>query len=392
MCDTIAIVEKDRVFFAKNSDRDINEAQILEWHPRRAHAEGASLQCTWITIPQVRETHAVLLSRPYWMWGAEMGANEFGVTIGNEAVFTKAGYAKSGLLGMDLLRLALERSTTAEEAVNIITALLQEHGQGGGCSHENRSFSYHNSFIVADPTQAYVLETAGKETATEMIQGVRTISNGLTISGFAERHSNRLYTYFAAAHERQCRTTLLARENRSLMGLMGTLRDHGGPAWPHYRLSNGAMGGPCVHAGGLLAASQTTASWVAELRPGNHAHWVTATAAPCTSLFKPVSVLHPVDLGPSPEDKADDSLWWTHERFHRAAMGFPEQAGAFLGRERDPLERLWMNNTPTTEEAFAAHRSMLKRWSKQIFMGTDHRPAFVRRYWNKRNTRAGLLL
>ena len=85
------------------------------------------------------------------MWGAEMGTNEHGVTIGNEAVFTREPYAASGLTGMDLLRLALERSRTAAEAVQTIVSLLEEFGQGGLCSLERAGFTYHNSFIVADP-------------------------------------------------------------------------------------------------------------------------------------------------------------------------------------------------------------------------------------------------
>ena len=47
------------------------------------------------------------------IWGAEMGVNEHGVSIGNEAVFTKAKREHPGLLGMDLLP-PLERASTAE--------------------------------------------------------------------------------------------------------------------------------------------------------------------------------------------------------------------------------------------------------------------------------------
>src|SRR3990172_11267895 len=150
MCDTMVVVEPGRVMFAKNSDRDPNEAQLLEWQPPRAHPADSTVQCTRISIPQVPETHAVLISRPFWMFGAEMGANEHGVVIGNEAVFTSEPYEDRGLTGMDLLRLALERASSAAEAVEVITALLETFGQGGGCGHEKRSFTYHNAFLAAD--------------------------------------------------------------------------------------------------------------------------------------------------------------------------------------------------------------------------------------------------
>src|SRR6476620_4239317 len=107
MCDTLVTVTDDGVLLAKNSDRDPNEAQLLRWHPAADHDPSTTVRTTWSEVPQATRTHAVLLSQPWWMWGAEIGANEHGVVIGNEAVFTRrTGDDGSGvLLGMDLLRL-----------------------------------------------------------------------------------------------------------------------------------------------------------------------------------------------------------------------------------------------------------------------------------------------
>ncbi len=393
MCDTLAVVFPDRVLFAKNSDRDPNEAQVLEWHGRMLHAPGTALRCTWISIPQARETFAVLISRPFWMWGAEMGANEHGVVLGNEAVFTRQPYARSGLTGMDLLRLGLERSDTAEHACETVIRLIEEFGQGGGCGHENRRFTYHNSFIVADPRAAYVLETAGREWSMERVEGVRSISNGLTIPGFRERYSDRLKTGVSGCRLRQARTTALAQGCRNAGGLFRVLRDHGEDAGaPRYSWVNGGMRAPCMHAGGMVAASQTTASWVAELTPGNAQHWVTATAAPCTSLFKPVAVEDALDLGPAPAGRADDSLWWKQERLHRIIARDPARLLPLIEAERDAVERAWLEHPPAPGAAFETHHRLLEDWVDRVarVAAADTRPWYVRRYWRKRNHRAGL--
>ena len=68
-------------------------------------------------------------------------------------------------------RLGLERAGTADQAVDVITQLLEQYGQGGPCSDTLQDFTYHNSFLIADHSEAWVLETAGKVWAAERITG-----------------------------------------------------------------------------------------------------------------------------------------------------------------------------------------------------------------------------
>lgn len=380
--------------FAKNSDRDPNEAQLLDWRPAQDHEPGSRLRCTWIEIDQAPRTHAVLLSRPWWLWGAEMGANDAGVVIGNEAVFTDAHEDQPGLIGMDLLRLALERAGTAADAVQVIVSLLEQHGQGGRCSFEHPSFSYDNSFLVADPETAIVLETAGRAWATETVTGrARSISNGLTIGGFAEKHRDRLRGAVAACDARRAVTTAGAGAASGVAGLAAVLRSHGDGPVPRYSPLNGAMAAPCMHAGGLLTSSQTTASWISELGGERPRHWATGTSAPCTSLFKPVDVDQPLDLGPRPTNVDDPrTLWWRHERLHRAVVRDP---GALLARytaERDRTEAAWFAERPDSATAFAVADELEARWTADVAEArrTDVRPALVRQMWRRWDRVAGL--
>lgn len=207
-CDTfVALPPSTRdgcIIFGKNSDRPRDEVQEIEYHPSRDHdlSHTPTVACTYISIPQVEHTHAVVLSKPVWMWGAEMGANELGVCVGNEAVWTRLHesqlpeerLATERLLGMDLVRLALERAATAREACDVISELLESHGQGGACSGPGcEPFFYHNSFLVADSHgDAWVLETAGRFWVAERVSSCRNISNCLSIDTGYQRHQARM--------------------------------------------------------------------------------------------------------------------------------------------------------------------------------------------------------
>ncbi len=131
---------------------------------------------------KLRGLTGVLLFKPDWIWGAEMGVNEHGVAIGNEAVFTRTKKEKAGLIGMDLLRLALERADSAQSAAEVIVDLLAQYGQGGNCGY-SKDFRYDNSFLIVDPTGALVLETAGRSYAAVPVSETAAISNRLTIRG-----------------------------------------------------------------------------------------------------------------------------------------------------------------------------------------------------------------
>ena len=383
MCDTLVAcgeaVADGTVILAKNSDRHPNEAHVLAHSPRAGHQPGATVRCTYIEVPQVPETYEVLLSRPFWIWGCEMGANECGVAIGNEAVFTKEPYDKEpGLIGMDLVRLALERANTARAALDVIVELLDTYGQGGNCGFRRKEY-YHNSFIIADPGEAWVLETAGQYWAAERVRGLRTISNGLTIGrewdlaspglvehaiekgwcksrddfDFARCYSDLIYTNLDGCKARQRRSTelLQAQEGQiSVETMMAALRDHGPQAVadPNWNPGRGwLMETLCVHASlGPTRPSQSTGAMVAHLVDDLSTYWLTGTSATCTGIFKPVYLggAGLPDLGPEPTGVQDaGSMWWAHERLHRAVIrDYPGRLPLYRA-ERDALEASFLS-------------------------------------------------
>jgi len=370
MCDTLvslaAATQRGATLFAKNSDRERNEAQALEISPARAN-DAAPLQLTYLTIPDAPATHACLLSRPFWMWGAEMGANAHGVVIGNEALHARTpAQRKPALTGMDLVRLGLERGATAAEAVSVIIELLERHGQGGDCGHLGRHY-YNNGFIIADPREAYVLETAGRWWAVERVTSHRSLSNAYSIGRGYDRVSDDLARHAATSgwagadgrfdvaadlldeardaisfgRGRCARAQGLldrAAPNLTPAAMMAILRDHGDA--PHWSPANTERRTLCMHAAEGPRRSQSVASMVSELREGRAVHWVTGTSAPCTSLFKPVVLgAEMPPQGPALVDRFDpQTLWWRHERLHRRMLRDFGPALAAIEAERDALE------------------------------------------------------
>ncbi len=398
MCDTLGkILPTGTALFAKNSDRSPNEPQVAEFRAARENAK-KTLQATYIEIPEVAYCHATLLSRPVWMWGAEMGVNGQGVCIGNEAVFTKGPYQKTGLTGMDLVRLGLERGSTAKQALEVILDLLARYGQGGNCGYDH-SFAYDNAFLIMDRQAVYILETAGKKWAYKQVaQG--SISNRLALgrdadaySGgvpcdFAGIHLEPVFSFFSGSEKRLRLTAGCLAGGGDAAGMMAALRTHRRPE--QSPLAHADVASPCMHAGGLVG-DHTTASMVVELGQETVV-WLTGSSTPCISLFKPWGfgnrLESPVfEAGQAPQA---DAYWRAREGFVRKAMG--HRLPTEFYRQRDALEAEWLEAArqasltqlaAVSEKAARQEQAFYDHWS-QVHFGPMEGSAGFRRYWRKK--------
>src|SRR5205823_6568184 len=140
-----------------------------------------------------RAGRAFLGSRPTWLWGVEHGVNDHGVAIGNEKIWTvdRPREQPPALLGMDLVRLGLERARSAEEALTVVTTLLERHGQGGS-GEPHRDEPYFSSFLLADPDAGFVVETSNRTWAARPIGGGAAISNRVSLTTDWTRASSNI--------------------------------------------------------------------------------------------------------------------------------------------------------------------------------------------------------
>ena len=93
MCDTFVVLPDasalQSTVLCKNSDRPSFDCQPLAVHARKTCLAGETIRLAYTVIDQVSERYATVGSSPFWCWGYEEGVNEYGVAIGNEAVYTK---------------------------------------------------------------------------------------------------------------------------------------------------------------------------------------------------------------------------------------------------------------------------------------------------------------
>ncbi len=336
---------------------------------------------------------------------------------------------------MDLLRLALERSASAEQALETITTLLSDYGQGGICGYEDKKMAYHNSFIMADSKEAWVLETAGHLWAAKKITGYYSISNGLTIGeefdrshpgliahalkkgwhkkgdefNFSKSYSDWFFTTFSASRKRrECSSNIIdsSMGKTGLKEAFGILRDHGeGEYFPDSHFLGNRV---CAHAANSLSrnATQTTGSVVASLKTDGIICWATGTSAPCTSVFKPIwfsgEVIPEVSRGLDGKFNPE-TLWWHHELLHREILLDYKTRIDIMSAERDELEGSFIKESAGvtsdmsfdfTVAAFRKSQEMIDVWIEKVRAVPVRRsPCYIyRKYWESQNRKAGIIL
>jgi len=323
MCDTLCKYTPDDFYFGKNSDRSPNEPNLTVFIPAEPDTTKAR-KCTYIGIEEQYASHAMLLVKPSWMWGAEMGVNDQSVMIGNEAVFTRAkGNKDKALIGMDLLRLGLEQGDTAKTAVDTIIFFLEKYGQGGNCGFE-KPFYYDNSFLVADPGQAFILETSGKNWIVKEVKGQANISNRLSVNehisfsslsdpdGFARKNTEPLFTFFSCSRNRQSlvHELLAGDEISGPEAVMEVLRSHADND-PGRLFSKGSLKSPCMHYS--LLGDHTTASMIVTGKTDTETIWLTGCSTPCLSLYKPTFFGQVIP--PAFTNEADSLAYWLKREY-----------------------------------------------------------------------------
>jgi len=349
VCDTFYVPAGDRAFLGKNSDRNAAEPQAFRIVPERQAADSVRVGNRAFDVRDAG--HAMAVSCPTWMPGAEMGLNAAGVSIGNEAVFSTFKAAPDGILGMDFLRVALAGSSSAEEALALLINLTERYDQGGNGAFKGK-LVYNNSYMIAGRDGAYILETAAKRWAWRQLGGSAAISNSYSMEADYKRVDAATRKAIAVVNERMAcldeadagrvsekeswkyyvEDSFMSRfssgdaRRRAVSGLLdsvtGTATGMGAGSRTallsvlraHAVPDSGKPSRPrnvCNHDGDVMG-NPTTGSMLVEYASGDRTVlWFTGASYACSNLFKPVLL----------EDGRFIPLWTDYDYSENSAGG-----------------------------------------------------------------------
>jgi hypothetical protein len=361
MCDTLCVLGPSGLLFAKNSDRPPSEPQVVESFGARP--SGGVLHTQYLELPDSGAA-AFIGSRPTWLWGVEHGLNEHGVAIGNEKIWTigRPRTRPPALLGMDIVRLGLERSRTADEALQAMTDLITQFGQGGSGERDHDE-PYDSSFLIADRGGGWILETCDRTWAARPIGTGAAISNRISLERDWTLASADVPpgTDFQAWRDPEVPTTIadhrlaatqacVARgaEHLAPAEMVAALRSHGAGPWgvpgEPARVVDAIPDAPgedyrgvtvCMHVRGYQATTAAMVCAVGADASMPPRAWV-ALGSPCASVFVPV---FPAAGIPAP--LSDAATWSRFAALRDRVEADPDALSSIRGQLAPVEAELW---------------------------------------------------
>lgn len=398
--------EQGEIIFGKNSDRPVNESQPLEYFAPADHEPGEMVQCTYMKVPQVKHTYGYIGSRPYNIYGFEHGINEKGLMIGNEAVNGRETPERRwGLIGMDILRLTLERADSAAKAVEIMGELLETYGTGG--DPLIRAQYFNANYIIADYEEAYMFESCQRMWAAKKIEHTGHIGNIYALTDDYDMIGKNVIAEAAAkgwcrneerinisqtfsisdcnyedgeAYFRYLRQEELMadREPFTVKMMMDNLRDHYDPNYRKalpYDIATSKMPTICCHPGGMSGCA-SAASVACSLdkdaeEPFKFVYWG-SMAPPCCSVFAPK-----FNIGWIPEELAvadgmysKESPWWTFTELERYISLSYDDFAPLAQEVFYPLEDEFIEQVQAAKQEYNGDVEALKSLSQDAFSRT----------------------
>jgi len=189
--------------FCHLEDNGVDDAVHLVYFPRMRHP-AEMIKLSQIEIPQVSETFAywgivlapdtpmskeAVAEAPTSTW-ILCGMNEYGVSIGGHGVSSKEPISKKkGLSFFEVIKLVMERTRNAREAVNLIGQLAEEHGQTG--------MGTDNAYCVGGSDGGWIVEVAARNWVAKRCpdDGIITYANQYLIESEWDSSSADLINY-----------------------------------------------------------------------------------------------------------------------------------------------------------------------------------------------------
>jgi secernin len=373
-------------FFGHNSGLAAPDGLALRLVPGRPFVLGEKVRTRHLELPQTRQTFTVLGSQRAGDWGYEQGVNEHGVAIGRAPLFTRLEAAQQGFIGTELVRLGLERARTARQAVDLLTDLLHRHGPA--VPGLMGAVGADNAFLIADPSEAFAVETAGSHWVYQEVKEIRALPGGASTirqdwdrisSGLSARaieqgwwpaDGNKLDFASAVTPPQHGAEEALRRWGRATL-MLGEQQGHIDTAFVRRLLSDHYEGcadevdpfatgtGPtplCQHACGSQG-HETAASLVVELiAVPNHPRmaWC-ALGPPCLTVYLPIILVGELPAALT-ADSTTGSLRARVQEWHRQLGKHPE----IRDLARESLGRL-QGRFDQEAEDFAAEAAALCR-------------------------------